>query len=335
MSDPDASDPRLDRRAVLRALAAMGGVGVFGATTSACMRAAGTEGVLRVGFLANLTHAPVIVGVASGRIGTALAGTKIEVRTFRAGPRVAEALLGRAIDVGVLGPLPIVSTHARHPSANVILSGCASGGASLVAQPWVDGPSALVGKRVATPQIGSTQDVSLRKWLASQGLAPKERGGTVAIDALASADIFQQMKRGAIAAAWLPEPWATRVVRELPGRRLIDERDLWPARRFPTAIVVARREFLVARRREIDAFTLAVRAEVARAAREPESTKNVVNAELKRFTTKALPRPTLDEAWTRVDFGEDPMRETLAVMANDARAVGYLPEVDCAGLFVV
>ena len=323
----------MQRRAFLGAVAKLGAVA---AATSAfgCTRAAGDPGVMRVGFLPNLSYAGVLCGFGSGRFARACQGTQLETRIFRAGPRVAEALLGRAIDIGILGPIPIVSLHTRHPGTIHILSGCASGGASLVVQPWVKSARDLDGRHVATPQIGSTQDVSLRKWLRANGLESKERGGTVLVDALASADVLAQMKRGEIAAGWLPEPWATRVVRELPGVRLVDERDLWPEHRFPAAIMVVRREFVAARRDEVERFATAFRLEVERARAEAAPAKQLVNAELKRLTTKALPAPLLDEAWTKVDLTTDPLPDAFAQIARDAHAVGYVPEVDCGALFV-
>jgi NitT/TauT family transport system substrate-binding protein len=323
----------MNRRSFLASLSAMGAVAAS-AGTFGCSRAAGEPGVMRVGFLPNLSYAGLLCGFGSGRFARACTGTTLQTRTFRAGPRVAEALLGRAIDIGVLGPIPIVSLHARHPGAIQVLGGCASGGASLVVQPWVKSARDLDGRHVATPQIGSTQDVSLRKWLAANGLAPKERGGTVLVDALASADIFAQMKRGQIAAGWLPEPWGTRVVRELPGVRLVDERDLWPEHRFPAAIMVVRREFMAARRAEVERFVAACALEIERARTDPASAKALVNAELERLTTRGLPAALLDEAWTKVDLTTDPLPGAFAQIARDAHAVGYVPDVDCAPLFV-
>jgi len=206
-----------------------------------------------------------------------------------------------------------------------VLSGCASGGASLVVQPWVKSARDLDGRHVATPQIGSAQDVSLRKWLTNNGLASKERGGTVLVDALASADVFAQMKRGEIAGGWLPEPWATRVVQELPGVRLVDERDLWPDHRFPAAIMVVRREFMAARRPEVEKLVAAFKLEIDRARSDPEPAKGLVNAELKRLTTKAIPKVLLDEAWTKVDLTIDPLPDAVAQMARDAHAVDVGP----------
>jgi NitT/TauT family transport system substrate-binding protein len=257
----------------------------------------------------------------------------VESRTFRAGPRIAEALIGNAIDVGVLGPLAAASIEARHPGTIKIVSGCASGGASLVVTPAVTRPEHLSGKRVAAPQLGSMPDIALRSWLLANGLDAVERGGTVTVDALAPADVLLQMKRGQLAGAWTTEPWATRIVKELPATRLIDERDLWPEHRFPAAIVVVRRAFADARPAELDALMRAVSAEIDRTLADGAGARADVNAELARLTTKALPAALLEEAWPRVDFTHDPLAGCFPKIADEARALDYLPEVDTARLF--
>lgn len=299
---------------------------------SGCTPATGVAGTVRIGYLANLTHAPALVAVASGRLQSALPGVKIETRTFRAGPRVCEALLGNAIDLGISGPGPVVSMHARHAGNPLaIVSGVTSGGASLVVLPSVKSAADLASKRVASPQIGSTPDVSLRKWLGNNGLVTKERGGDVVVDALASADIMAQMRRGAIAGAWLPEPWATRIVLELNAVRLVDERDLWSEHRFPTALVVVRRPFLSARRGDTDAVVRAIHQEIARAKTDP-TMRLAAFAEIKRLTGKGLPKPVMDASWERLDFTTDPFPNALEQMAEDARALGYVPRADVRGL---
>jgi len=293
------------------------------------------DGVLRLGFMTNLTHAPAIVGVASGRIAQAL-GLRVEPRTFRAGPRVIEALIGDAIDVGVSGPAPVVYTHARHGAGALrVLSGCCSGGASFIVRPGagIAGPSDLRGKTLATVQIGTTQDIALRKYLKTHGYEPAERGGDVTVHALDAATILAEIKRGALDGAWLPEPWATRVVQDAKAVRFLDERDLWPNRAFPTAIVVARGAF-AARRPAIAALVASAFAdEVAHAAQFPEETRELARTELGRLLGKALPRPLIAEAARWVDFTRDPLPDALETLAHDAFTLGLAPETTTRTLF--
>jgi NitT/TauT family transport system substrate-binding protein len=293
------------------------------------------DGVVRIGFMTNLTHAPAIVGLASGRIAGAL-GLRVEPMSFRAGPRVVEALIGNAIDVGVSGPAPLVYAHARHGKGTLrVLSGCCSGGASFIVREGAEirGPTDLRGKVLATVQIGTTQDIALRKYLKAHGYEPAERGGDVTVHALDAATILTEIRRGALDGAWLPEPWATRIVMDAGGARFIDERELWPNREFPTAIVVARGDFVRSRAgmaaRVVDAFA----AEVDRAKRLPEETREQARVELGRLLGKALPRPLIDEASRWVDYTRDPLPDALETFARDAADLGLAPPTSCKTLF--
>jgi NitT/TauT family transport system substrate-binding protein len=317
-----------------RSFLAFGGAALASAAIG-CRKPWGVTGTVRIGYLANLTHAPMIVALATERIARALPGVTIETRTFRAGPRVTEALLGNAIDLAVSGPGPIVAMHARHNgNPLVVLSGVASGGASLIALPSIKSPADLAGRRVASVQIGSTQDVSLRVWMAKNGLVAKERGGDVVVDAMAPANVMEQMRRGAIAAAWMTEPWATRVISEGIAVRWHDERDLWPERRFPAALLVARRPFYDARRSDAEAVARSVRDEVARGSTDSASVKSLTFTEIKRLTGKGLPPAVVDAAWSRVDYLTDPLPKELAQLARAAEELGYLPKTDVGALFV-
>jgi len=285
--------------------------------------------------MTNTTHAPLIAGIASGRLERAL-GVRVETRTFRAGPRVVEALIGDAIDVGTSGPAAIVYTHARHGAGALrVLGGCASGGASLVVghASGIRGPEDLRGRALATPQIGSTQDISLRTYLHAHGYSPVDRGGDVTVHALDTATILGEIQRRALDGAWLPEPWATRVVLEADGVRLIDERDLWDRRSFPTALLVARGAF--AREQPALAARLvdALDAEVARARALPAETQSVVGDELGRLLGKRPPAALISASWPFVDYTEDPMPAALETIAADAFALGLAPQTSCKTLF--
>ena len=310
---------------------------LVGAGVAALMGACrGRRGdVLRVGFMTNTTHAPMIAGIASGRIERAL-GIRVEARSFRAGPRVVEALVGDAIDVGTSGPAPVVYTHARHGTGALrVIGGCASGGASLVvgSASGIRGAQDLRGKTLATPQIGSTQDISLRKYLHASGYSPAERGGDVTVHALDTATILAEVQRRALDGAWLPEPWATRVVLEAGAVRLLDERDLWEDRTFPTAMLVSRGDF--AREQPALAARLAeaLGAEVDRARALPAETRAVVVEELGRLLGKRLPAALVEASWPFVDYTRDPLPRALDAIAADAYALGLAPRTTCKTLF--
>ncbi len=323
--------PALSRRALLAA-----GAGAL--LASACGDPRGEAGVIRIGALSNLTHAPVLAGLESGRLARAVAPLRVETRAFRAGPRVIEALLGCAIDVGISGPAPLVVGYAHHRAAEFrVVSGVASGGASLVTakRARVAAPGDLRGKSVAVTQLGSTQDVSLRKYLRANGLAPTTRGGDVTIQVLAASDARTQMIRGQLDGAWLPEPWATRLVVEGIADRFVDERDLWPGGRFATALAVARSGFLKARPADAERVIAAIGDEVERARREPERTRAEAYAAIQRQTRSAGTKECFDKAWGEIEFTADPLESAVSAFADDAASLGVMPAVDCAALFEV
>jgi NitT/TauT family transport system substrate-binding protein len=255
---------------------------------------------------------------------------RVEARTFRAGPRVVEALLGRAIDVGFTGPAPVVVAHARHGAGVLkVLSGCTSGGASFVVRRGVGSPADLRGTLLAVTQTGSTQDVSLRAWLKRSGLVLAEKGGDVRIAALAGPTIRAQFLRGELAGAWLPEPWATDLT-SAGAMRLVDERDLWEGGRFSSVMLVARSDVAKARAAEVVAT---LHGELARIAAAPEEARAASFAALQGLAGRAGARTVYDDAWHRVDFGADPLPGAVARMAAQAVESGILPPVDTASLF--
>lgn len=319
----------LSRRSFLLAAAS-------GLALAACRRPGGQPGVLRIGLVANLTHAPVLAALASGALDKALAPTKIEARIFRAGPRVVEALIGGAIDIGITGPAPVLFTYARHGDGSLgILSGVASGGASLIAAKGIalDGVDAFRQKAFAVTQVGTTQDISFRTHLRRLGLKPKEEGGDVTLHALAGAVIKQQMSEGRLAGAWVPEPWASRLVLELGARRVLDERDLWAERRFATAIAVSTPAFVLARGLETDTFLRLLHAEIDAATQDPARVEALAYEELRKRTGNAGPRKAFHEAMGYVDFTRDPLDASIRRLGADAAQLGFAPVVDLQGLF--
>lgn len=329
----------ISRRGLLTGVA--GAVATAAAGTTIARRSFGaSERVFRVGVMANLTHAPLIAGLGTGRIARALQALgplRVETRVFRAGPRVTEALLGDAIDAGTAGPAPVVIHHARHSHEGKgglrILGGTCSGGASLVVTraSAIGRASDLRGKRLAVTQIGTTQDIALRVYLRDAQLRDKAAGGDVTILAISGATILEQMKRGELDGAWLPEPWATRVVSDLSAIRLVDERDLWPGRRFATAVLAARAEN--ANEPLVQRLAQALEEEVARAIADPRTTLQEAHAELKRHVGNPGSFGIFERAARYVDFTSDPLRDSVERFGESAASFGLCPPRAATGLF--
>lgn len=315
----------MNRRVFLGGIAAVAATGIGGGIAFARR---GSEDVLRVGVMMNLTHAPLLAGLGSGRIARALAPTKVETVGFRSGPRVSEALLGGAIDAGTAGSAAIVIHHARHSASGGglrVVSGCASGGASfmIAKSSGIRSAEDLHGKRLAVTQIGTTQDVALRAYLRSHRLVDRAAGGDVTILAIASSVILDLMKRGELHGAWLAEPWATRLKEEIGAERFVDERDLWPNRQFSTAALATR--LSSANDVRLAILSRALADEVARARTELEGTLDEAYAEMKRHVGNPGARKIFSAAARFVDFTTDPIRSSFARFAEDAAAMGFTP----------
>lgn len=296
---------------------------------------AGGSTSVRLGFFPNVTHATAIVGVESGIFKAALGPHSIELRTFSAGPAAVEALFSGALDATYIGPNPAINAFVQSRGEAVrIVSGATSGGASLVVRPAVSGPGDLKGKRLATPQRGGTQDVALRHWLKANGLkADLEGGGDVSIIPQENAQILETFRAGQVDGAWVPEPWATRLVQEAGGKVLLDERALWPEGRFVTTHLVVRTRFL---KEHPDAVRRLVEGQVR--ANElvntnPAEAQRLVNQGLLAVTGKALPGAVLQAAWRNLEFTNDPVASSLITSADHAREVGLLQKVNLSGIY--
>lgn len=292
---------------------------------------------VRLGYFANVTHAPAVLGVGRGTFQQAL-GSQIalDAKVFNAGPEAMEALLAGEIDVSYVGPGPAVNTFLKsNGRALKIIAGACSGGAALIAREGTNVTSVrdLEGKRVAVPQIGGTQDISLRHFLALQGLRGAEKGGTVQILPVKNADMLTLFLRGELDAAWVPEPWASRLIADAHATLVLDERDLWPDHKVTTTVVVARRAYLEQHPQEVQKLLAAHLQTLSWMQTHPDEAQADTNKELKRLTGKALAPAVLREAWHRCDFTADPNPTSIAAFMQAQFEAGYLPRtVDVAQL---
>jgi NitT/TauT family transport system substrate-binding protein len=290
---------------------------------------------LRLGYFPNLTHAPAILGIADGSFARTLGtGVRFETKTFNAGPAAVEALFANAIDAAYVGPNPAINAYQKSDGQAVrIIAGAASGGAALVVKPSITSAADLRGKKLATPQLGNTQDVALRSWLRSHGLKTTlEGGGDVSVLPQDNAQTLDTFKAGQIDGAWVPEPWATRLVIEGGGKILIDEATLWPGGRYPTTELVVRKDFLDRHRDVVKRLLQAHVAEIAKAAADPAGSQTSVNAAIEKITGKALKEAVLRDAWSRLTFTYDPLLSALQQSTANAQSLGLLKSKDITNI---
>ena len=304
------------------------------ASGAACKKEPGGGGAgppLRLGLFPNLTHAQALVGNGEGLFAREVGGP-VTVRQFNAGPAAMEALLAGDVDVSYVGPGPAVIAYLRSGGAALrLVAGSASGGAVLVTRE-ARAPRELLGKRVASPQLGNTQDIALRVWLRHQGLRIGERPGEVRVMPISNPDIMGLFARGELAAAWVPEPWGARLIAEAGAHILVDERDLWPDRQFPTTVIVASRRALEGRRQDVVAFLRAHLALTARWKADPAAFARAANAEYGKLTGHPLPDRVLQDAFSRLEPNAEPLVQQLMRGAMDAQELKYAPPGDLTGL---
>jgi sulfonate transport system substrate-binding protein len=287
-----------------------------------------TQTTIRVGAFPNITHPQAMVGKANGWFERAMGpNVRIDWKGFNAGPSAIEALFAGAIDMTYIGPNPAISGYVRsNGEALRIVAGATSGGAALVVRndSGIQKPEDFHGKKVASPQMGNTQDVAVRAWLKAHGMKPADKGGDVQVIPLANPDQLTLFVKKELDAAWAPEPWATRLIREGNGRLFLDERTLWPNGQFITAHLIVRTEFL---KDHPDLVKNWIRGHVELTdwinGHLPES-KKLLNQQIQKETGKALPNAVLDEAFGRLQVTYDPLRASLMNAARSAFDAGFL-----------
>jgi NitT/TauT family transport system substrate-binding protein len=321
----------LARVAILAAVGLLAGTSMTGV--------AGAQGdpvTLRLGYFGNVTHAPAIVGIEGGVFEKKL-GNRAELETlvFNAGPAAIEAMLGGSLDASYIGPNPAINGYAQSNGELLrIVSGATSGGAFLVVKPEIKKAKNLKGKTISTPQLGNTQDVALRTWLKSKGFGTDvSGGGDVKILPQDNAQTLTQFQAGEIDGAWVPEPWATRLVQEGGGKILVDEADLWPNGQYVTTHLIVRKAFLD---EHPDVVKKLVEGQVAAndlLAGKPKKAEALVVQGIEAATGKPVPPELVTASFQNLTFTNDPIASSLKQSAENAEAVGLLEPVDLEGIY--
>ena len=321
--------------AACAAAAPTGGVSPLEGAASEAPGAA-TQGTLRLGYFPNITHATALVGVESGLFKEALGpGVTLEVASFNAGGAASEALLNGAIDATYIGPNPAINAFAQSQGAAIrIIAGATSGGAFLVVKPVIASVADLRGKKLATPQLGNTQDVALRTWLADNGLATdKQGGGDVSILPQENAQSLETFTSSQIDGAWVPEPWATRLVQEGGGKVLLDEKTLWPDGKYVTTHLIVRTDYLEAHPDIVKALLTGHLAANDLVNTEATKAQQLTNQGIEKITGKTIADKVITAAWPNLTFTFDPIASSLKGSADHATKVGLLDPIDLTGVY--
>ncbi|MFD7427855.1 aliphatic sulfonate ABC transporter substrate-binding protein [Streptomyces sp. NPDC059818] len=291
---------------------------------------------VKIGYFPNLTHATALVGIQEGIIAKELGATEVKPSTFNAGPSEIEALNAGSIDIGFIGPSPSINgfTKSRGKSLRII-GGSASGGVKLVVNPEkIKTLDDLKGKKIATPQLGNTQDVAFLNWVSEKGWKVDAQSGkgdvsVVRTDNKVTPDAY---KSGSIDGAWAPEPTASKLVAQ-GAKVLLDESTLWPDNKFVITNIIVSQKFLD---QHPDVVEAVLRGSVNTNKwinANPDEAKASANAALKTLSGKELPADVIDPAWKSIQFTDDPLAATLDAEAQHAVKAGLLDEPDLAGIY--
>ncbi|MFQ6143384.1 ABC transporter substrate-binding protein [Streptomyces seoulensis] len=291
---------------------------------------------VKIGYFGNLTHATALVGQQKGFFQKELGATEVKPSVFNAGPSEIEALNAKSIDIGWIGPSPAINGYTKSDGKGLrIIGGSASGGVKLVVNPKkITSLKDVKGKKIATPQLGNTQDVAFLNWIAEQGWKVDAQSGkgdvsVVRTDNKVTPDAF---KSGSIDGAWVPEPTASKLVAE-GGKTLLDESTLWPDKKFVITNIIVRQDFLRDHPEAVEAVLKASVETNKWINANPEEAKAAANKQLAADSGKALPAAVLDPAWKSIQFIDDPLAATLNTEAEHAVKAGLLKQPKLDGIY--
>jgi len=298
-------------------------------STTTSVSTTNSIGVVRIGYFANINHAPAIIGLNNGTFQRFLGNsTKIDTYLFTAGPTEMTALLAGQLDMAYVGPSSALSPFvSSNGTALKIVAGVSNGGAVFVVSnsSGINSTADFGGKTFAAPQLGNTQDISLRHYLQVNGYNTTSNGGNVTVVDTSNSNIITLMKQGKIDGAWVPEPTASQLLYETASHVFVNEQNLWPGGNFSTAELVVSTSFLnahpdvVKKIIEADVYeTLWINNNIANATK-------LLDYYIGTLTSTTPTNITIfQNAMTYLSFTYDPLEASVAQQATNAYNLGYL-----------
>jgi NitT/TauT family transport system substrate-binding protein len=283
---------------------------------------------LRLGLLANITHAPALVGIQKGFFTKNLGSNKLTTTVYNSGTQETTAILAGQLDAAYVGPNPAINAFQKSGGTSIkIISGVATGGASVVVKPSITSAAGLKGKTVDTPSLGNTQDVAIRYYLKQNGLPTTTTGGgDVTIKPTnPNSDAVLQFQSGQIAGASEPSPYDVEMVKD-GGKVLFSEPGV-------TTLLVVTQSFLKAHPAVVSDLLKGQIESNDYIAKDPAAAQTAANAELTALTGKGIKSAVLPAAFKQITFTNDPDASSLTTDAEEAKAVGLLTSTNLSGIF--
>ena len=282
---------------------------------------------IRFGHFPNITHAQGVIAHALSRQGKGWfeqrLGPNVAIQwfTYNAGPSAMEAIFAGSLDLTYVGQGPALNAHFKSNGEEVrVISGAANAGAALVikADSPIKTPADFRGKKIATPQLGNTQDISCRAWLKAQGFKVTQTGGDVTVLPTNNPDQLALFQKGDVDAVWTVEPWVTRLEHEGNAHVFLEDKDVI------TTWLVSSAKFLNTRRdlaRKIAAANVELTDWIQK---NPDAAQKILIGELKEETKADFAPDAVGQAWKRIKFTTDVPRELIIKAVQDGKDAGFL-----------
>jgi NitT/TauT family transport system substrate-binding protein len=282
---------------------------------------------LRVGHFPNVTHVQGLVAQHLSRTGHGWfeerlgKDVKIEWYIYNAGPSAMEAILADSIDLTYVGPSPTLNAYTKSNGEEIrIIAGAAAGGAALVVQPdsGLTQPADFRGKTIATPQLGNTQDVACRAWLANGGLKITQTGGDASIIPTPNPDQFALFQNKKLDAVWTVEPWVSRLERDAGGKILLEQA------KESITVLVSSVKFLKTKRDLARKFARAHHELTEWIRMHPAEAKQMVEQELAAETQARVSAELIGRAWSRIILTTEAHPDEYQQFVANAQRAGFI-----------
>ena len=294
-----------------------------------CAQIAGAaeKTVIRFGHFPNITHAQGVIAHALSRQGKGWfeerLGPNVEIQwfTYNAGPSATEAIFAGSLDLTYIGQGPALNAHFKSNGEEIrVLSGAANAGAALVvkADSPIKTPADFRGKKIATPQLGNTQDISCRAWLKANGFKVTQTGGDVMVLPTANPDQLALFQSGGVDAVWTVEPWVTRLEREAKARVFFEDKNII------TTWLVSSAKFL-RDHRDLAKKISEANVELTKWIQDhPDEAQKILVTEMKAETKADFAPDAIAQAWKRIKFTTDLPPAMIAQAVQDGKDAGFL-----------
>lgn len=286
---------------------------------------------VRIAYFPNITHIQALVGISNGTFEEALGeDIKVSYKNFNAGPAEIESFFAGELDIGYIGPIPAINGFSKSNGDIKIIAGASNAGAVLVARAGsnIKSVADLENKKIAVPQFGNTQHLALLKILTDNALKPSDKGGTVSVIQAENPDIKTLMDKGDIDAAFVPEPWGTRLINEIGAEIVLDYNQILLDGESPsTAVVIVSSEFMKNNPDLVEKFLKAHIELTQYISENSDESAVIANEKIEEITGSKLKDEDFSAAFKKLIITYDPSFKSIQSFIDVYISEGFVSEV--------